>query len=158
MTRLTTDKPVSEMGGYELANNCCYIQNGVARYRDYNKDVDARALARHLMVYNGFWNDCGDSPITDKELVDNDIFDETMIEYLAFGEEDLEGLIAIFYRLIWAMADLREALKEYEDTGLSPGQIIEMDQLYLEKCQEVAKYKPIEGYTYDGQQSYIKRE
>lgn len=159
MTRLTTDKPVSEMGGYELAQNCCYIKNGVARYRDYDKDVDARALARHLMVHNGYWNNYGDdSPMTDKELVDDDIFDEVMIEHLAFGEEDQEGLIAIFYRLIWAMADLRETLKSYEDTGLSPGQIIEMDQLYLEKCQEVAKYKPLEGYTYEGQQLYIKRE
>lgn len=111
------------------------------------------------MVHNGYWNNYGDdSPITDKELVDDDIFDEVMIEHLAFGEEDLEGLIAIFYRLIWAMADLRETLKDYEDTGLSPSRIIEMDQLYLEKCQEVAKYKPLEGYTYEGQQLYIKQE
>lgn len=142
MERLTTEKPVSDMGGYELVHNCCYIQNGLARYRDYDKDIDARDLARHLMVHNGFWNNYGDdSSITDKELVDDDIFDEVMIEHLAFGEEDLEGLIAIFYRLIWAMADLRERLKEYEDTGLSPGQIIEMDELYREKCQELAASK-----------------
>lgn len=164
MTRLTTDKPVSEMGGYELAHNCCYIQNGVARYRDYgyrnhDRDIDARDLARHLMEHNGYWNNYGDdSPITNRELLDDDIFDETMIDQLMLGEEDLEGLIAIFYRLIWAMADLRETLKDYEDTGLSPSRIIEMDQLYLEKCQEVAKYKPLEGYTYEGQQLYIKRE
>ena len=59
MNRLTTDKPVSDMGGYELAHNCCYIQNGLARYRDYDKDIDARDLARHLMAHNGFWNDYG---------------------------------------------------------------------------------------------------
>lgn len=121
MTRLTTDKPVSDMGGYELAHNCCYIQNGVARYRDYDKDIDARDLARHLMERNGYWNNYGDSPITDKELLDNKVFEETMIEKLMLGEDDPEGLIAIFYRLTWAMADLHETLKEYEDTGLSPG-------------------------------------
>lgn len=133
MNRLTTDKPVSDMGGYELAHNCCYIQNGVARYRDYDKDIDARDLARHLMAHNGFWNDYGDSPITDKELVDDEFFDEVMIEHLAFGEEDHEGLIAIFYRLIWAMADLRETLKEYEDTGT------------VQECREaIEKEKPKE--------------
>ena len=158
MTRLTTDKPVSDMGGFELAHNCCYIQNGVARYRDYDKDIDARDLARHLMEHNGYWTNHGDSALTDKELLDNETFDETMIEQLMFGEEDPEGLIAIFYRLIWAMADLRETLKGYEDTGLSLEQIIEMDELYLEKCQEVAKYKPLEGYNYEGQQLYIKQE
>lgn len=157
MTRLTTEKPVSDMGGYELAHNCCYIQNGVARYRDYDKDIEARDLARHLMERNGFWNDYADSQITDKELTDNDIFDETMIDLLMLGEDDIEGLIAIFYRLTWAMAELRERLKEYEDTGLSPGQILEIDQLYQEKCQELAvskheagAYQPLEGYTYEG--------
>lgn len=39
------------------------------------------------------------------------------------------------------MADLRETLKAYEDTGLSPEQIVEMDRLYAEKCREVAELK-----------------
>lgn len=30
-------------------------------------------------------------------------------------------------------------LKDYEETGLMPEQIVEMDELYLEKCKEVAK-------------------
>lgn len=30
-------------------------------------------------------------------------------------------------------------LKDYEKTGLMPEQIVEMDELYLEKCKEVAK-------------------
>jgi|GEM_PF-3361578 len=32
-----------------------------------------------------------------------------------------------------------EKLAEYEDTGLNPEQIMEMDKLYLEKCEEVNK-------------------
>lgn len=32
-------------------------------------------------------------------------------------------------------------LKEYEDTGLTPDQIREMDQLYREKCEELAALK-----------------
>jgi len=32
-----------------------------------------------------------------------------------------------------------EKLAEYEDTGLTPEQIIEIDKLYLKKCEEVNK-------------------
>lgn len=32
-------------------------------------------------------------------------------------------------------------LKKYEDTGLTPDQIQELDRLYLEKCQEVTELK-----------------
>ncbi len=155
MTRLTTDKQVSEMNMTELAHNCCHIDgNNCARYRDYDKDIDARDLARHLMEHNGYWNNYGDSPATDKELIDDEVFDETMMDMLMYGEDDSEGLIALFYRNLWAMAELRERLKGYEDTGLTSGQIVEMDQLYAEKCREVARYQPLEGYTYEGRQLY----
>ena len=32
-----------------------------------------------------------------------------------YGTSTTEGLIALFYRNMWSMADLRERLKEYED-------------------------------------------
>lgn len=32
-------------------------------------------------------------------------------------------------------------LKDYEETGLMPEQIVEMDELYAEKCKEVARMK-----------------
>jgi hypothetical protein len=32
-------------------------------------------------------------------------------------------------------------LKEYQDTGLEPSQIAEIDRLYQAKCEEVAEYK-----------------
>lgn len=85
--RLTTNKSVSEMGMYELAHNCCHSDNGKAMYRDFSSDTDARHLARKLMVQYGHWDSC----------------DENI------------GLIAVFYRNLWAMADLYERLKEYED-------------------------------------------
>jgi len=40
---------------------------------------------------------------------------------------------------------LCEKIAAYEDTGLTPGQIIEMDRLYLEKCKEVNKLKKRKG-------------
>lgn len=132
MKRLTSDKPVAEMGMFELAHNSCYIKDGKARYRDYDLDEDARVLTRVLLK---------DHAGSDDAFTCDDDFDDWMIDYLQDGMDSTEGLIALFYRNLWAMADLREALKAYEDTGLSPEQIVEMDSLYAEKCREVAELK-----------------
>ena len=35
-------------------------------------------------------------------------------------------------------------LQEYEDTNLTPEQIVEIDRLYREKCEKVAKYQQLE--------------
>ena len=106
MERLTTNKDVSEMGMFELAHNSCYCKEGAARYIDFENDIDARELTRHLL------KDYADG---DDAFVDEDDFDEEMLELLQYGTGTIEGLIALFYRNMWAMADLRERLKEYED-------------------------------------------
>ena len=91
---------------YELAHNCCCYENGNAVYRDFEMEMDAREFARNLMV-----------TLTDDELsLDDDEFDEEVLENLQYDQfSDVRGLIALFYRNLWAMADLRERLKEYED-------------------------------------------
>lgn len=116
MERLTTNKDVSEMGMFELAHNSCYIKNGVAKYRDFEIDMNARDLARKLMVQYGHWKSCEEYGLdSDNELLDDDIFDDTMMENLMHEPNENIGLIALFYRNLWAMADLRERLKVYED-------------------------------------------
>lgn len=132
MKRLTSDKPVAEMGVLELAHNSCYAANGEARYRDYELDIDARSLVRKLLKELANGNDAFSC---------NEDLDQWMVDYLQDGMDSIEGLIALFYRNLWAMADLRERLKAYEDTGLSPEQLVEMDNLYAEKCREVAALK-----------------
>ena len=94
------------MGMFEFAHNSCYCKDGVARYRDFENDIDVRDLARELA-----WS------LADIELSnDNECFDEEMIENLQYDiTQEPIGLIALFYRNLWAMADLREKLKEYED-------------------------------------------
>lgn len=106
MERLTTNKEKSEMGMYELAHNCCYCKDGLARYRDFENDIDARELTRRLL------KNFADS---DDAFVDDDDFDEEMLELLMCKTSTIEGLIALFYRNMWAMADLRERLNEYEN-------------------------------------------
>lgn len=111
MSRLTTNKPVSEMGMLELAYNSCFIDEDgcCAKYRDFNTDMDARELARDLMREFGFWE------IDDDEMLSDELFDDVIMENLQYGTKELEGLIALFYRNLWAMAELRERLKYYED-------------------------------------------
>lgn len=104
--RITTNKDVLEMGMVKLAHNSSYIgKNGDVRYRDYEKDVDIRDLIREL--YKKFAKE--ELPNSKEGL------DELLIEYLAYGESNIEGLLALFYRNLWAMAELREDLKYFED-------------------------------------------
>lgn len=62
--------------------------------------------ARNLMV-----------TLTKDELpVDDAEFDEEILDNLTIDPfSDVRGLIALFYRNMWAMADLREKLKRDED-------------------------------------------
>ena len=104
--RLTVYKPASDMNMVELAHNCCYVKDRNARYRDFEMDMDARDFARNLMT-----------TLTGDDLpTDDDDFDEEIMENLQYDPfESVTGLIALFYRNLWAMADLRETLKSYED-------------------------------------------
>ena len=106
MERLTTNKDVSEIGMFELAHNSCYCKDGLARYRDFENDIDARELTRRIL------KNFADS---DDAFVDDDDFDEEMLELLKYETSTIEGLIALFYRNMWAMANLRERLNEYEN-------------------------------------------
>lgn len=107
MERLTSNKKVSDMSMIELAHNSCYADyKRNARYRDYEMDMDARDFARNLMVT--LTKD--ELPISDTEF-DVEILDDLAIDPFS----DVRGLIALFYRNLWVMANLRETLKKYED-------------------------------------------
>lgn len=130
MERLTSNKSVSEMNMYELAHNSCYAKDGIARYRGYDTDIDARELAIKLL------EKYADIP---NEFTCDEDFDDFMLDSLQYSTDSILGLIAVFYRNLWAMADLRERLKKYEDIGLMPEQLREIDKLYSEKCKELAE-------------------
>lgn len=105
MKRITVNKEGFLMTMLELAYNSCYVKNGKARYRDREKDIDARDLVRILIKQH-----LGEeAPQGDREL------DDYISNYLQYEVYSLEGLIAVFYRSVCALADLRERLKEYED-------------------------------------------
>ena len=107
MSRLTTHKKVEEMSMMELAHNCCYADGKRnARYRDYNLDIDSRQLARSLM------KDICNVDLTD---LSDEEFEEYMGSMLQYEIDSTVGLLAVFYRNLWAMAGLREKLQAYED-------------------------------------------
>ncbi|MCM1245772.1 MAG: hypothetical protein NC293_09040 [Roseburia sp.] len=56
-----------------------------------------------------------------------------------------------------AIKECFNRLAEYEKTGLTPQQIVEIDKLYQEKCEEVARFELIQTVTYHGQQIYAKK-
>lgn len=135
MKRLTTDKNASEMSMIELAHNSCYAdKERRARYRDYELDIDARDLAK--MLINDMCNE-DLSSMTDEE------FDNYIKEMLADGMNSQIGLIALFYRNVWAMADLREKLADYEDTGMTPEQVIEMQMDWVAMKATYTKWIPV---------------
>lgn len=139
MKRLTVNKDTKDMTMVELAHNCCYVKDGEAWYRDYDKDISARDFIRRIMVKHGYWKENEDGILASQELLKDETFDDTMIDLLQFGEEDQEGLIALFYRNLWAMAELRDTLKEYEDTGLEPIQIKHIKAMNVNTLQDMKK-------------------
>lgn len=114
MNRVTTNKPVDEMSMLELAYNSCYAKDGKAMYRDFSFNTDARDLARHIMKLQ--------AKIELPE--DDEKFDGVMLDCLQYDPAtSIVGTVALFYRNLWAMADMRERLKAYEDKeeqGLLP--------------------------------------
>lgn len=116
MNRLTVDKPASEMSMIELAHNCCFAKNKEAYYRDFDREERLRDWIRKLemkMRVTGEARLPKDDAALDEELFDN----------LQYPIADIAGNTAFIYRLMLAMADLREVLKGYEDIGLTPEQV-----------------------------------
>ena len=107
MERLTSNSNVSDMSMIELAHNGCYVDNERnPRYRNYNLDIDSRELVRNLV------KDICDEDLTD---LSDEEFDEYMSSMFSVEMDSTIGLLAVFYRNLWATAELREKLKEYED-------------------------------------------
>nr|DAY13621.1 MAG TPA: hypothetical protein [Bacteriophage sp.] len=154
MERLTSDKQTSDMNMIELAYNSCYAdEKRNARYRDYELDIDSRELIKNLAK-----DMCDEdlSDMTDEEL------DEYMAEMLSVEMDSQIGLLALFYRNLWAMADLRETLKKYEDLE-EQGRLLKLackvgDTVYYinpDKIQinELVVYgfdiRPLQRFVYD---------
>lgn len=110
MKRLTSDN-VFEMSMTELALNQVFVEDGWVWYRKAPEDeCSVCDLIRGAAAKGLGLEDIELDPnLTDEELGD------VMLDWLQFGEKEPEGVLAILYRALWAMAEVRERLKLYED-------------------------------------------
>jgi hypothetical protein len=131
MNRLTKDN-VKKMGMFELMHNQVFVKDREAWYRDFEREVSVRQLAREMFSRNGI-----SGPLLDAE------FDNYMVELLYDGYETINGMIALYYNALCGFAEVRERLKKYEDLE-EQGLLVKLpckvgDTVYL--IHEVAKSK-----------------
>lgn len=93
---------VKEMNMIELCHNQVFIKDQWAWYRDYDREISLGDLARELL-----------DPVNSNEAIRMN--DEELDEYLYYVDEadgNHEHAVALMYRAMWSMAEIREALKE----------------------------------------------
>lgn len=100
----------SSMGNWEMAHNHVFVKNGEAWYRDFEREISVRDLMREICSKYA-------SPADANEM-DNEALDETLLDNLQFGTDELEGVFSLLYMTLWGMADVRAWLEVYEKHGL----------------------------------------
>jgi len=133
MKRLTLGNAL-EMNMRQLALNQVYVgRDGWARYVEGPEcECSVCDLIRTASETLGV-----ELPI----LSDEDL-SGLMMDWLQYGAEEPEGVAAILYRALCAMAEVRDKLFRYEDTGLEPEEIMALiappnDPLTLEELREM---------------------
>ena len=109
--RLTTDSPKNNV---EMALNLFFVKDKEVWVRGYGKDgadISLFDLSRDLTRWN--------CPYVDLDISD-DSFSMMMAEWLWEDVESFEHVLALLYQAAWVCAELRERLKAYEDSKLSP--------------------------------------
>lgn len=136
MRRLTISKITEETGTYEPAHNCTFIRDGETWYRDFDNEIRLRDMMREIIKNHSQY---------DEQCDDDEILDEILFENLQYPADDIDGLIAVFSMLAWSHSDLRERLKAYENTGLTPEQVQQLKERDTAKkpIKNGAKFTPI---------------
>ena len=120
MERLTTDTPKNNL---EMALNLFYVKGKEVWVRGYGKDgadISLFDLSRDLTRWN--------CPYVDLDISD-DSFSMMMAEWFWEDVESFEHVLALLYQAAWVCAELREHLKQFEDTGLSPEKVSWMKEV-----------------------------
>lgn len=99
---LFTEKDVQKMNMNELLTNNCYVKDNWARYRDYDGDMSAYDLVRKLCKTCGLESEV--------EGIPDERLDDLLREWLQYGPEEMEGIVAIVYGLVVYKAMMYEAI------------------------------------------------
>ena len=130
--RLTTDNPFELSQGLD---NCFYIKDGKVMVRGGAEALGCDDISLHydnisllnfmrIIAFNSF------IPV-DLYGCDDDSLDEAFGEMLLDGPTTQTGIMGLIYEMAKSLAKLRERLKEYEDTGMSPEEI---HQAIVKQC------------------------
>lgn len=134
--RLTTDSPKNNV---EMALNLFFVKDKEVWVRGYGKDgadISLFDLSRDLTRWN--------CPYVDLDISD-DSFSMMMAEWLWEDVESFEHVLALLYQAAWVCAELREHLKQFEDSKLSPEDAVNLhailrlgDGMTLMRLRELA--------------------
>jgi hypothetical protein len=106
--RLTTENP---QGNMENMLNITKVINGEVYIRNWNGEMDLNLVDYCKEQYKSIYGRSIDADLEEKITAEE------------FGEfMDGDDLLSLFYWTAVGYAELRERLKLYEDTGLSPKQ------------------------------------
>ena len=111
MIKLKDD--VKEMSMIELSHNQVFVMaDGWAWYRDYDREISCLDLARELL--SGLSCVSESRSATFGIMSDHD-FNEYLFDSLDESMGEGEYVVALLYRALWSMAEVRESLKEAYD-------------------------------------------
>lgn len=138
MNRFTTDKP---NGNTENALNLFYTKDSdiwvrgggsAPEYHDVRLVEYVRDIARKHSLNISL--DTGDEDLCDE-----------LFDILYDGTDTIEGIVATLNTAAWAFAALRERLKAYEDTGLTPEEVENLQA--AESLRDKAQITKVFGLT-----------
>lgn len=119
--RLTTDTPKNNL---EMALNLFYVKDKDVWVRGYGKngaDISLLDLTREILSYQ--------CPYVESDISDDDLI-EMMPEWLFDDVRSTEHVVGLLYQAAWVCAELREDLKQFEDTGLTPKEVTALGGLF----------------------------
>lgn len=64
----------------------------------------------------------------------DDSIGEFLTDQLLDGLDSPEGILAHFFTTAWAFSELRAKLKQYEDTGLMPEEVVQVNDFQHSQC------------------------
>lgn len=119
--RLTTEDP---QGNYEWMHNLTTVKNREVYLREWNNECDVNLVDFCKAEYKKIY---GNEPNVSTE---------------EFGElMDGDDLLSAFYWMAVGYAELRNRLKQYEDTGLSPQEIEKSSKMKFIKLTNVVQFE-----------------
>lgn len=120
MKRLTSDNTF-EMNMHQLALNQVYI--GKDGWVQYVEGPDSECSVCDLV------RAASETLGVELPMLSDEALSDLLLDWLQYGAEEPEGVVAILYRALCAMAEVRAQLFRYEDTGLEPEEVSEYQHL-----------------------------